>query len=214
MASTPTSNGNGGQNGRSDRTGEVEFEPSATLEIETGGEPEFDADPALEQGGKKGGRGGRAKAAFRALDEKTAGLRGQATEKARTYAAQGKDKATDALDDFANIFEDAARSIDGKVGSQYGDYARKAAQGVAGFSTTLRDKDVEQLFDEARELVRKSPAVAIGAAVAAGFVIARLVKAGMSDETEAREGKASKRGKQSASAAKKAGGKRGKTSKA
>ena len=37
----------------------------------------------------------------------------------------------------------------------------------------------DALFADARELVKKSPAVAIGAAAALGFIVARLVKAGV-----------------------------------
>ena len=39
------------------------------------------------------------------------------------------------------------------------------------------------MIDEAREFVKKSPAVAIGTAAAIGFVLARLVKAGLDDAT-------------------------------
>ena len=80
---------------------------------------------------------------------------------------------------------DSATQIDEKLGNAYGDYARRAADAVSGFSNSLRDKDVDALVGEARDVVRRSPALAIGAAAAAGFVIARLIKAGSQalDET-------------------------------
>ena len=108
-----------------------------------------------------------------------ANLQGQATDKVRAYAVQGKDKASGALDEFANVFQDAARSIDGKLGEEYGQYARQAADYVTGVSNSLRDKEIDELFDDARNLVRKSPAVAIGIAAAVGFALVRLAKAGM-----------------------------------
>ena len=104
-------------------------------------------------------------------------LRAQATDKARDYAAQGKDRAVGALDNVSRLVDDAARTIDDKVGEQYGAYARQASSAVAGFAETLRSKDVDELLADASSLVRKSPAIAIGAAAAIGFVIARLVKA-------------------------------------
>lgn len=107
-----------------------------------------------------------------------ANLQNQATDKVRAFAVQGKDRASNALDEFANIFHDAARSVDGKFGEEYGQYARQAAEYVTGVSNSLRDKDVEDLIEEARGLVRKSPAVAIGVAAAVGFALVRLVKAG------------------------------------
>jgi len=117
--------------------------------------------------------GGDAKAMFfDRVDE----LRGQAGDKARDLAQAGKDRAASALDSLVQTVEDAAAEIDEKLGSQYGDYARRAALGIGNFSDTFRDKDVDELFNDARELVKKSPAVAIGAAAAIGFVVARLAR--------------------------------------
>jgi ElaB/YqjD/DUF883 family membrane-anchored ribosome-binding protein len=108
-------------------------------------------------------------------------LRGQAGDKARDLAQAGKDRATAALDSLVQTVEDAAAEIDEKLGSQYGDYARRAAEGIGNFSESFRDKDVDQLFSDARALVKKSPAVAIGAAAALGFVVARLARAGLAE---------------------------------
>lgn len=110
---------------------------------------------------------------------KAADLRVQATDKAREYAVQGKDRATDALDNVARLIGDTAAQVDEKVGAQYGDYARRASDTVANLATTLRDKDVDELFADARELVRRSPGIAIGAAAVVGFALVRLVKAGI-----------------------------------
>lgn len=100
-------------------------------------------------------------------------------DKAKSYAVDGKDRASGALDEFAKLMTDAAGSVDEKLGAQYGDYARSAADSLAGISETLRNKDVDELLADARELVKKSPAVAIGTAAAVGFVLARLVKTGL-----------------------------------
>jgi len=110
---------------------------------------------------------------FERVDE----LRGQAGDKARDLAQAGKERATAALDSLVQTVEDAAAEIDEKLGSQYGDYARRAAEGIGNFSDSFRDKDVDELFNDARELVKRSPAVAIGAAAALGFVVARLARA-------------------------------------
>ncbi|WP_454883920.1 hypothetical protein [Sphingomonas oryzagri] len=133
----------------------------------------------------------RDKASARAAD-----LRGQASDKAREYADEGKARASAGLDSVAKMISDSATTIDDKLGGAYGDYARKAGDAVAGFSASLRDKDVEELFDDARDLVRRSPAIAIGAAAAAGFVIARIVKAGsdaLDDTARAAEPKAARK---------------------
>ena len=106
-------------------------------------------------------------------------LTDQATGKIREYADQGKDRATSALDDFAEVINDAARSIDERLGNQYGEYAHRAADAVTSLSQNLRGKSVDDLLDDSRSLVRKSPGVAIGAAALLGFTLVRLVKAGL-----------------------------------
>ena len=135
-----------------------------------------EADDAVS--GNEGG-GGDASAFFGRFDE----LKGQAGDKARAFAEAGKDRATSALDDLVKMMEDAAGEVDGRLGAQYGDYARRAAEGIGSFSEAFKDKDVDQIFDEARELVKKSPAVAIGVAAAIGFVIARVVRSGVPEKS-------------------------------
>ena len=102
-----------------------------------------------------------------------------AGEKAKGYAEDGKSRAGAALDELAQMLHDAAGTVDEKVGEQYGQYARSAAEAVSNFSGTLKAKQVDELIDDARDFVKKSPAVAIGTAAAIGFVLARLVKAGL-----------------------------------
>lgn len=100
---------------------------------------------------------------------------------AKEAANSGKAKTTDAIDDVTAMVEDVARTIDTRVGPQYGDYARRAADALAGVSDSLKSKDVEQLLDDARDFIRRKPAVAIGAAAAIGFVLTRLLKADEDD---------------------------------
>lgn len=103
----------------------------------------------------------------------------QATDKVRTFAEDGKARASSALEQVAQLLTDAAGQVDEKLGSQYGGYARSAADSVSGFAEQVKAKDIDELFDDARELVRKSPAIAVGAAAAIGFVVARLVQSGV-----------------------------------
>lgn len=113
-------------------------------------------------------------------------FKGQATDKARDYAGKGVNQATSALDEAAKFLEDTARTIEEKLGPQYGRYGFSAAESVSGFAEQLRGKEVDELVEDARNLVRKSPAVAIGAAVGIGFILARLAKAGAGYESDGR----------------------------
>ena len=117
--------------------------------------------------------------AKQAIKEGASKYTAQATDKARTFAEDGKARAGTALDQIAQLLIDAAGQVDEKLGAQYGTYARSAADSVSGFADQVKAKDIDELVDDARELVRKSPAIAVGAAAAVGFVIARLVQSGV-----------------------------------
>lgn len=163
----------------------AEVMPEGTDSIVAGASVEGEAGDGLKPGhGAPKAKPGLVEAAVgikddtvSAIGEKTAGLRAQAADTARAYAVQGKDKASDVLDNVVKMVGDAAGTIDEKVGAQYGDYARQAGDMLAGFATQLREKNVDELVDDARSAVRSSPALAIGAAVAVGFAVVRLVKA-------------------------------------
>lgn len=117
--------------------------------------------------------------ATQALKDNVIKFANDAGDKAKGYAEDGKSRAGTALDELAKMLTDAAGTVDDKVGDQYGQYARSAAEAVANFSESLKAKQVDDLIDDARDFVKKSPAVAIGTAAAIGFVLARLVKAGL-----------------------------------
>jgi ElaB/YqjD/DUF883 family membrane-anchored ribosome-binding protein len=111
--------------------------------------------------------------------EEAGKLFNQAGDKARSFADTGKEKATGALDEFSTLMRDAAGSVDEKLGEQYGAYARNAADQISGFAESLRGKQVDDLIGDARDFVKKSPAVAVGIAAGVGFVLARLLKSGL-----------------------------------
>jgi gas vesicle protein len=163
---------------------DLDYTPAVPLGGTTGGA--FDAGKAdYSSTGDTAGGSLKDKAASAAqtlrdqATEKTADLRGQATDKARDFAVQGKDRATAALDNVSKLISDAAAQVDEKVGSEYGDYARRAQEAVDDLAQKLRDKDVDALFADARELVSRSPGVAISAAAVIGFALVRVIRAGL-----------------------------------
>lgn len=112
-------------------------------------------------------------------------LRGEATDRARSAAEDGKLKATETLDGFARSIHDVAGNLEEQVGPQIAQYAHRAADTLDEFSANLRSKSVDELVDDARSFVRRSPAIAIGAAVAVGFALSRFLKATASDTPRA-----------------------------
>lgn len=133
----------------------------------------FDADSATSSGG----------GAVSKLREGASHLMGEAGESLMTAAGEGKEKAAVALTSLTQTVENAAQLIEEKVGPTYGGYVRKAGETVSGFAETLQNKNVDELLDDTRAFVRKSPMVAIGAAAAIGFVLTRLIKIG-TDSTD------------------------------
>lgn len=148
------------------------FQPAAPMNDQN---VEFSAEGASADGG-------RLDTAKQAVRDNASKLSGQAGDKAREYAVQGKAKATDALGQLSRMLEDAAGQVDEKLGEQYGQYARSAAGQVNSFADRINAKDVDELVDDVRGFVRQSPGVAIGAAAAVGFMLARLVQAGIDDQ--------------------------------
>lgn len=104
-------------------------------------------------------------------------LRGQAGDKLRAVADEGKAQVANSLEGLVTAARDIADKLaDGQFGPVAG-YARTVADTLDGWSATVRDKPVEEWVDDGRELIRRSPAVAVGVAVAAGFVLSRFLKA-------------------------------------
>jgi ElaB/YqjD/DUF883 family membrane-anchored ribosome-binding protein len=133
-----------------------------------------------ETGGADNAGGGVAEQ----LRSQAASLRDQAGGRVREFAQGGKARATDALDELSRVVGDTADSIDERLGGNYGEYARKAADAVSTFADSLRGKEVEDLYEDMRSAVRKSPAVAVGIAAVVGFTLIRLVKSGLEDGRE------------------------------
>lgn len=103
-------------------------------------------------------------------------LAAQARDRAADLALEGKAKASDAIATLGKIVGDNAPVIDEKLGTRYGDYARTAARTMQESAAKLDSKDLNELGDDAKEFVRKSPGLAVGIAAALGFLIARLFK--------------------------------------
>lgn len=167
-ASTATAAGAGAGN----TADQVQFDADRTLggDAGTAERVAFEADDSMA-GTKRG--------TAQMLKDEAGKFGNQAADRAREFAGQGKERASGALDEVANLFRSAADDVDAKLGEEYGRYARSAADGIAGFADSLRGKEVDELIDGATELVRKSPVVAVGAAAAVGFALARLIRSGM-----------------------------------
>ena len=116
-----------------------------------------------------------------ALIEDAKALGEQAKEKAATLAQDGKGKGVEGISGLSKIVTENTNVIDEKLGVKYGDYARSAAKTFEDAAAKLEAKDLSELSGDAREAIRKSPALAVGIAAAAGFLISRLFKGSKSE---------------------------------
>lgn len=103
-------------------------------------------------------------------------LLGEAKTTAGDLAVQGKAKASEALTGLSRVVSDNASVIDDNLGAKYGDYARSASQKLQDTATALEQKSVQELGEDAREMVRKSPGAAVGLAALAGFLLASIFR--------------------------------------
>lgn len=120
--------------------------------------------------------GADAAAAGRTVRDQATSLRDQATEQLRNFAGLGRDQVVNSLDGIVDAARDIAEKIGGK-GGPLGDYAHTAVDTLESWADTVKDKSLEDLLDSGRDFARRSPAAAVGIAVAAGFVLSRLFKA-------------------------------------
>jgi ElaB/YqjD/DUF883 family membrane-anchored ribosome-binding protein len=111
-------------------------------------------------------------------------LTSQAGEKARGFVSQGLERTSEALANVARMVGDTAPGIEERLGSDYGDYARRAAGSIENVANTIAAKDPDELIEDTRNFVRNSPGVALAGAAVVGFVVARLLKTGLASDRE------------------------------
>lgn len=111
-------------------------------------------------------------------------LAGQAGEKARGFLSQGLERTAETLANVSKMVSDTAGGIDERLGPEYGDYARNAASAIDRAATTIGNKDPDELIDDTREFVRRSPGIALAGAAVVGFVLARLIKSGLAADSD------------------------------
>ncbi len=94
--------------------------------------------------------------------------------KGRELANEGKTKLSGGIASLSRMVADNAHVVDEKLGAQYGDYARTASRSLDETAMKLEQKSLDELTEDGREFVRKSPGLAIGIAAVAGYMLSRL----------------------------------------
>jgi ElaB/YqjD/DUF883 family membrane-anchored ribosome-binding protein len=109
-------------------------------------------------------------------------LSSQAADKTRGLVGQGLERGAEALANVGKLVGDTADGLDERLGPEYGNYARRAATAIEDTANSIAGKDADELIDDTREFVRKSPGVALAGAAIVGFALARLIKSGLAKD--------------------------------
>jgi ElaB/YqjD/DUF883 family membrane-anchored ribosome-binding protein len=111
-------------------------------------------------------------------------LSSQAGERARGFVTQGLERTSEALANVSKMIGDTADGIDERLGSEYGEYARRAAGSIENVANQIASKNPDELIDDTRNFVRNSPGIALAGAAVVGFVVARLLKTGLANDND------------------------------
>lgn len=132
------------------------------------------------------GGGGKTAPEWDALKGDVGEMAGAAMEQGREFLDSARDQATGYVDERKN---DAAQSVigladmlrdsGGAFENQPGIRAivDSAAGGLETLADNIRGRSVGDMFGDVEEMVRRRPAMAAVATMAAGFLVARFVKA-------------------------------------
>lgn len=104
----------------------------------------------------------------------------EAGGRARGFVSQGLERSAEALSNVSKLVGETADGLDERLGTEYGDYARRAATAIEDTANSIASKNPDELIEDTRNFVRNSPGLAVAGAAIIGFVVARLVKTGLS----------------------------------
>ncbi len=109
-------------------------------------------------------------------DASDTGMMGRVRERASQQLSNQKHRATDGLGNIASAVRQSAQPLRDQHHETIASYVGKAADQLDKLSSSLRERDIPELLDDARRFARERPAVFIGASFAAGLMAARFLK--------------------------------------
>lgn len=154
--------------------------------------------------GENTARGRRSAGRTRSIGETLDTMKGQATEAAREMGAQAaaagdaaqrevarlgekmrdaaqslldeqKERLAGAVQSIADMLRRTADTLEHENNAVAADYAGRAAAQIDRLSATVRERELAEMVASAEAFARRQPALYVAGAVAAGFVIGRLL---------------------------------------
>jgi len=92
-----------------------------------------------------------------------------------------KTRATDGLSAIAGVVRQTTQNLRNEQHDTIAQYVDRAADELDRFSNAVREKDLDQLLRDARQLARRQPALFIAGSFAVGLFAARFLKSSQRD---------------------------------
>ncbi|MDP9368267.1 MAG: hypothetical protein M3Q03_08335 [Chloroflexota bacterium] len=110
------------------------------------------------------------------VQEQAGQLVDQVRQQVVTQLTAQKERAAGGLETAALLIRQAGEQVRQQGQAPIAGYIEGAADRVAEFSDTLRDRDVPQLLEETQDLARRRPGLFLGGSLALGFLATRFFK--------------------------------------
>ena len=115
--------------------------------------------------------------------EQGRGLYENARKEATSFADRRKDDAAQSVADIASSLRETGRTFEDRPNIQA--FVSGAADGLDQLASGLKDRSFADIYTDVEAYARRSPLVVGATAVAAGFLLARFIKASADNLSEA-----------------------------
>ncbi len=105
----------------------------------------------------------------------------QAQDRARSAFTSQRDRAVGGLNDIADTFRQVGNQLRENERDSAARYADRFADRVEHFADMVRDRDMDELLHNARDMARRRPGMFMGGAFILGFMAARFLKSSRGD---------------------------------
>lgn len=99
-----------------------------------------------------------------------------ARQQARGLFDRQKDAAAEQADKLSTVLRKTAKEFDEQQQPYFSQCVSDLASRTGTLSQRLRDRDLDSLMDQARDYSRRQPAMFVGGAVLAGFMLSRFLR--------------------------------------
>ena len=154
--------------------------PGGRMRQEGSGAESSAAGLASEARGAASGLRGEAAGVVQDVKAEGAAVVDAAQERAAGFAEEQKEAGAEQADSLARAVHRAADELQG-TSPQIARYVHEAASSVDHLARALRDRSLGELIGGVEELARRQPVAFFGAAVLAGFALARFAKSSAQD---------------------------------